>query len=172
VIVFLVAYGRIAPLENAQRSHRTVAQRLGKIVSGGSSTVMFFNEIDEGVWFYATGFSLAPVPHSHPRYNTAFDLADSYLTGRRHSETLTELEARRVAQEKEALIDWLDRRDPLTRYLLLHARHYDLFATELAGRTKQVLRETGMKRNELVLLEVTSPAPSPATATRESSARR
>jgi 4-amino-4-deoxy-L-arabinose transferase-like glycosyltransferase len=172
VIGFLVAYGRIAPLENAQRSHRTVAQRLGKIVSGGSSTVMFFNEIDEGVWFYATGFSLAPVPHSHPRYNTAFDLADSYLTGRRHSETLTELEARRVAQEKEALIDWLDRRDPLTRYLLLHARHYDLFATELAGRTKQVLRETGMKRNELVLLEVTSPAPSPATATRESSARR
>jgi 4-amino-4-deoxy-L-arabinose transferase-like glycosyltransferase len=172
VIGFLVAYGRIAPLENAQRSHRTVAERLGKIVSGDSPTVMFFNEIDEGLWFYATGFSLAPVPGSHPRYNTAFDLAHSYLTQRRHSETLTELEARRVAHEKEALLDWLDRRDPLTRYLVLHARHYDLFATDLAGRTRQVLRETGMKRNELVLLEVTSTTPSPATATRDSSTRR
>ena len=40
---------------------------------------MFFNEIDEGLWFYAKGFRLAPVPETHPRYNTAFDLAHSFV---------------------------------------------------------------------------------------------
>ncbi len=34
VIGFLVAYGVIAPRENAQRGHRAVAERFGKIVSG------------------------------------------------------------------------------------------------------------------------------------------
>ena len=43
----------------------------------GLPTVMFFNEIDEGLWFYADGFRLAPIPGSHPRYNTAFDLAQA-----------------------------------------------------------------------------------------------
>ena len=66
-----------------------------------------------------------------------------------------------MAHEKQALIDWLDRRDPLARYLLIRGRHYDLFAAELAGRTSPLLRETGMKRNELVLLEVTAAPPPP-----------
>ena len=39
-----------------------LAEKLGRIVSGASSapTLMFFNEIDEGLWFYAKGFRLAP----------------------------------------------------------------------------------------------------------------
>ena len=53
VFGFLVAYGRIAPQENPARGHRALAERLGRIVSGGSPTVMFFNEIDEGLWFDA-----------------------------------------------------------------------------------------------------------------------
>jgi hypothetical protein len=172
VFGFLVAYGRIAPQENPARGHRALAERLGRIVSGGSPTVMFFNEIDEGLWFYAHGFGLAPVPGSHPRYNTAFDLAHSFLNDRRGSETLGDLEARRVAHDMQALIDWLDRPDPLTHYLLIRGRQYDLFAAQLAGRATPVLRETGMKRNELVLLEVTGTSPSPATALREEPARR
>ena len=88
VIGVLMAYGRIAPEENPERGHRALAQKLGEIVPAGAPTVMFFNEIDEGLWFYAKGFRLAPVPGSHPRYNTAFDLAHSYLTERHHSETL------------------------------------------------------------------------------------
>ena len=48
---------------------------------------MFFNEIDEGLWFYAKGFQPGAGAGSHPRYNTAFDLAHSFLTERRHSET-------------------------------------------------------------------------------------
>ena len=58
VIGFLVAYGRIAPQENPERSHRALAQKLGEIVPAGAPTVMFFNEIDEGLWFYAKGFDL------------------------------------------------------------------------------------------------------------------
>ncbi len=166
VVGFLVAYGRIAPQENATRGHRTVAERLDRIVSDTSPTLMFFNEIDEGLWFYAKGFRLAPVPQSHPRYNTAFDLAHSFLSKRHNSQTLGEVEAERVAHEKQALLDWLDRRDPLARYLLIRDRHYDLFADELATRTKPVLRETSMKRNELVLLEVTGTAPSPQAVSR------
>ena len=48
VIGILVAYGRIAPVENAARSHRVLAERIRQIVPEDSPTVMFFNEIDEG----------------------------------------------------------------------------------------------------------------------------
>jgi 4-amino-4-deoxy-L-arabinose transferase-like glycosyltransferase len=154
VIGFIVAYGRIAPRENPERGHRSLAQKLDEIVPAGSPTVMFFNEIDEGLWFYARGFRLAPVPQSHPRYNTAFDLAHGYLTQRHHSETLLEVEARRLAQMKRALFDWLDRSRARAPYLLIRGHHYDLFAHDLAGRVTLVLRETGMKRNELVVLAV------------------
>ena len=58
VVGFLVAYGRIAPQENAARGHRTVAAEARQDRFGHSSTptLMFFNEIDEGLWFYAKGF--------------------------------------------------------------------------------------------------------------------
>ena len=173
VIGFVVAYGRIAPHENPERGHRALAEKLGEIVPAGSRTVMFFNEIDEGLWFYATRFRLAPVPRSHPRYNTAFDLAHSYLTERHHSETLGDVEARRLAQEKQALFDWLDRRDPRTPYLLIRGHLYDLFARDLAGRVTPLLRETRVKRNDLVLLEV-NPVESSLAATTalEPAARR
>jgi 4-amino-4-deoxy-L-arabinose transferase-like glycosyltransferase len=173
VIGFLVAYGCIGPQENVLRGHRSLAEWVGKIISNRSPSVMFFNEIDEGLWFYARGFALAPVPESQPRYNTAYDLAHSYLSERRHSETLGELEAKRVARDRQALVAWLDRRDPPARYLLIRARHFDLCAGVLAGRATPVLRETGLKRNELVLLEVTPAEPSKTTlSTRDASTRR
>jgi hypothetical protein len=173
VIGFVLAYGRIAPQENPKRGHRTLALELSQILPAGSPTVMFFNEIDEGLWFYARGFRLAPVPGSHPRYNTAFDLAHSYLTQRRHSETLGEVEARRLAQEKQALFDWLDRRDRRQPYLLIRGHLYDLFARDLAGRVAPVVRETAMKRNELVLLDVFPREPPTVTSSAlESPTRR
>ena len=45
------------------------------------------------------------MPGTHPRYNTAYDLAHSYLTERLTSETLSELEAKRQAHDKQALFD-------------------------------------------------------------------
>jgi 4-amino-4-deoxy-L-arabinose transferase-like glycosyltransferase len=165
VIGFMVAYGRIAPLENPERGHRALAEKLGEIVPAGSRTVMFFNEIDEGLWFYARDFRLTPVPRSQPRYNTAFDLAHSYLTERHHSETLSDVEARRLAREKQALFDWLDRGDPGTRYLVIRGHLYDLFARDLGRRVTPLLRETRVKRNDLILLEVNPSESSLAAST-------
>jgi len=168
----LIAYGIIAPAENTQRSHRALAERLQRLVSPGVRTLMFFNEIDEGLWFYSSGFELAPVPGSHPRYNTAYDLAESYLSERLPSETLLDLEAKRVARDKQILIDWLDHSDPRTSYLLIRSRLYDRFALDLAGHVTPVLRESGLKRNELTLLEVAHQRPTAATTATITPTRR
>ena len=133
---------------------------------------MFFNEIDEGLWFYATGFRLEPVPDSHPRYNTAFDLAQSYLTKRHHSETLHELEARRVAHDKQAargLAGSARSGHALSRALRPPLRTVRRPARRRATR---VLRETAMKRNELVLLEFSGKEPNGVTAVRNTSTYR
>ena len=47
-----------SPPENSARSHRLLAQKL-RTCAGGSPTIMFFNEIDEGLWFYSHGLNLA-----------------------------------------------------------------------------------------------------------------
>ena len=106
-------------------------------------TLKFFNEIDEGLWFYLNGIDLAPVPGTHPRYNTAYDLAHSFLTERLPSETIAHLEAKRQARDKQALIDWLDHSEPSTSYLLIRGSLYDGFAGDLAGRAVPLFRETG-----------------------------
>jgi 4-amino-4-deoxy-L-arabinose transferase-like glycosyltransferase len=172
VIGFLVAFGRIAPSENPQRSHRALATKLRQIVPAGVRTIMFFNEIDEGLWFYADHIELAPVPNSHPRYSTAFDLAQSFLAQRHHSETLSSLEAKRLAHDKRALLTWLDRSDKSTPYLLMLRRYYDLFADDLGGRVRPLLRESGLKRNDLVLLEVAGQRATASSASREMTTRR
>jgi 4-amino-4-deoxy-L-arabinose transferase-like glycosyltransferase len=168
----LVAYGIIAPAENEVRSHRLLAQQLDRIVPARVRTLNFFNEIDEGLWFYLSGINLAPVPGTHPRYNTAFDLAHSYLTDRSPSETILHLEARRQARDKQALFEWFDQSAPETSYLLIRASVYDSFAADLAGRALPLLRESGLKRNELVLLQATGRRPTSITASASLQNRR
>ena len=112
VLGVLIAYGMIAPAENELRSHRALARELHRLVPSRVRTLNFFNEIDEGLWFYLSGIDLAPVPGTHPRYNTAYDLAHSYLTERLPSETISHLEAKRQARDKQALIDWIDHSEP------------------------------------------------------------
>jgi 4-amino-4-deoxy-L-arabinose transferase-like glycosyltransferase len=164
VMGILIAYGMIAPFENDQRSHRLLAKKLVEVVPSGVRTLKFFNEIDEGLWFYLSGLELAPVPGTHPRYNTGYDLAHSFLTERLPSETISHLEAKRRARDKQALIDWLDHGDSTTSYLLIRGSLYDGFAHDLADRVVPVFRETGMKRNELVLLQVFNRRPVSTTA--------
>ena len=65
-----------------------------------------------------------------------------------------ELAAKTEAREKQALFDWLDQCEGRAPYLLIRGHLYDLFADDLAKRVTPVLRETGMKRNELVVLAV------------------
>ena len=101
------------------------------------------------------------MPGTHPRYNTAYDLAHSFLTKRQPHETIAQVEARRQTRDKQALIDWVDHSEPNTSYLLIRGSLYDGFAADLAGRALPLFRETGLKRNELVLLQVTGrPLPS------------
>jgi 4-amino-4-deoxy-L-arabinose transferase-like glycosyltransferase len=168
----LIAYGMIAPAENPARGHRALAQRLPQLLPPGVRTLMFFNEIDEGLWFYSSGLELTPVPGSHPRYNTAYDLAQSYLTERLPYETISDLEAKRQAREKQTLIKWLDHNRAGTSYLLIRSHLYDLFADDLAGRVTPLFRETGMKRNELILLEVAGNRPPAGTAASQVPTRR
>jgi 4-amino-4-deoxy-L-arabinose transferase-like glycosyltransferase len=172
VMGILIAYGMIAPFENDQRSHRVLAKKLLEVVPSNVRTLKFFNEIDEGLWFYLSGFDLAPVPGTHPRYNTSFDLAHSYLTERLPSETISHLEAKRQARDKQALIDWLDHGDSSTSYLLIRGSLYDGFGRDLADRVVPVFRETGMKRNELVLLQVSNRRPVSTTAAAALPSRR
>ncbi len=172
VLGVLVAYGIVAPAENEVRSHHALARELHRLVPPKIRTLNFFNEIDEGLWFYLSGIELAPVPGTHPRYNTAYDLAHSYLNERLPSETISHLEAKRQARDKHALIDWIDQSEPSSCYLLIRGSLYDGFAGELAGRVVPLFRETGMKRNELVLLRVTGRRPPSATASATPSPRR
>jgi 4-amino-4-deoxy-L-arabinose transferase-like glycosyltransferase len=168
----LIAYGIIAPVENEQRSHRVLAQRLHQLVPAPVHTLHFFNEIDEGLWFYLSGLELAPVPGTHPRYNTAYDLAHSYLTERLPSETLSNLEAKRQERDKQALIGWIEHTDPITSFLVIRASLYDAFAKDLAARVIPIFRETGLKRNEMILLQVAGRHAPEATATSAPPTRR
>jgi 4-amino-4-deoxy-L-arabinose transferase-like glycosyltransferase len=148
----LIVYGVIAPSDNAMRSHRALAHTLRRLVPTDVRTIMFYNEIDEGLWFYLSGLDLRPVPCTNPRYNTSYDLAESYLTERHSAENLLELERKRQARYTLALLDWLDQSAPREPYLLIRANLYDRLAALLAGRVTPVFREAGLKRNELILL--------------------
>ena len=149
----LIGYSVIAPAENQLHSHRSLAQSLRRLVPSDVHTIMFFNEIDEGLWFYLRGLNLAAVPGSHPRYNTAYDLAQSYLTERLAAESLAEVERKRQARHRQALLDWLDHTGPGTSYVLVRGNLYDRLVAELTNRVTPVFRETGMKRNELTRFE-------------------
>jgi hypothetical protein len=133
---------------------------------------MFFNQIDEGLWFYLRDIELAPVPGSHPRYNTAYDLAENYRTERLPSETFSDLEAKRLARDKQLLIEWLDRNDHRTSYVLIRSQVYDRYAHDLASCSTPVIRETGLKRNELTLLRVGGERPTAARTATATPTRR
>jgi 4-amino-4-deoxy-L-arabinose transferase-like glycosyltransferase len=168
----LIAYGVIAPAGNPERGHRALAQRLPRLLPAGARELVFFNEIDEGLWFYLGALELMPVPGSHPRYNIAYDLAHSYLTERLPFETISDLEAKRQSRDRQALLDWLDRNSAGPSYLLIRSQLYDLMADQLAGRVIPLFRETGLKRTELVLLEVSTRGPSASIAATPSPSRR
>jgi 4-amino-4-deoxy-L-arabinose transferase-like glycosyltransferase len=155
----VIAYGIIAPSENTARSHRALAQDLSRLLPASVHSLNFFNEIDEGLWFYLRGHNLKPVPGTHPRYNTGFDLAQIFLTERQPQETLSSIEAKRRERDKQALFRWLNEAPTDSSFLLMRGSLYDRFGDELAPRLIPVYRETGVKRNDLILLQVTKSTP-------------
>jgi 4-amino-4-deoxy-L-arabinose transferase-like glycosyltransferase len=150
----LIVYGLLAPAENAQRSHRALARTLRRLVPPDVRSIRFYNAIDEGLWFYLSGLDLLPVPETQPRYNPAHDLVEAYRIRRSPTATLDDLDARRQAQERCALRRWLEQEDRNTPYLLIRRNLYGQLAAELSGRVTPLYRESGLKRNELVLLRV------------------
>jgi len=148
VAVALIGYGAIAPGENSGRGHKALAAELDRRIPAATPTVWFFDELDEGLWFYLRGHDLAPIPADRARYNRGFDLRDAAKARR----ALTP--ERRIAEARDRLAAWARHADPATPYVLIRAKLYDLpgFAAGLAPLVEPVYREAGLKRNEMVLL--------------------
>lgn len=150
-VAVLVVYGKIAPTENAVHSHRALAGTLNQMIPAQTRTVFFFHELDEGLWFYLRGRELKPVPGSQPKYNEALDLFDEFRENR-----IVWDQNERMNNECKILKDWITKADPAEPYVLIRNRVYDRFVSdpEFSARVTPVLREQGLKRNELILLRV------------------
>lgn len=153
VVGLLVGYGAIAPAQNARHSHRELAQTLEHLLPPEATTVMFFHELDEGLWFYLRGRELVPVPGSQPEYNDALRIAEDQRHHRLEFDP-----AKRVETQKALLVNWLKAGTHPSPYVLIRADRYDLFADALVGLVEPVHRENALERNELMLLRLVAPS--------------
>jgi len=153
VVGVLIMYGTLAPQFNEKRSHRALAASLERVLPADVRTVMFFEELDEGLWFYLHGRDLKPVPGSQPRYNKGFDLDHDFRNGQLELDPAKRLEA-----EKKLLVSWMTSRERTSPYVLIRKKLYLPFASSLVGLASPVFIEDEMDRNELVLLQATAPA--------------
>jgi 4-amino-4-deoxy-L-arabinose transferase-like glycosyltransferase len=149
----LVGYGALAPRENDRRSHRELAEALDHRLPADVRTVMFFHELDEGLWFYLRDRELVPVPGSQPEYNDAFRLAEDLKSGRIEWDP-----DKRGETQIQVLLDWLRRPEHPSPYVLIRREKYERFAATLAPLTDPLYREHDKTRNKLVLLRVKPPA--------------
>jgi 4-amino-4-deoxy-L-arabinose transferase-like glycosyltransferase len=152
VAIAVTVYGFVIPPLNSRHSHHALAGELERLVPEYVRTVMFFHELDEGLWFYLHGHDLAPVPGSQPRYNGFVDMEDDYLKGQFLADPMD-----RVRREKDILLNWLRKPHSETEYVLIKAKDYDLFGPEVAALVVPLYREQGLRRNELILVRAPSP---------------
>ncbi len=127
------------------------------------STVWFFDELDEGLWFYLRGHELAPITGDHARYNRGFDLRVEAQARR------IETPAQRLELAREQLADWAEHADPASPFVLIRAKIYDRISRDVSPLVEPVYREQDLKRNEMVLLRAKVPgtvASAPPAATR------
>jgi 4-amino-4-deoxy-L-arabinose transferase-like glycosyltransferase len=150
----LIAFGAVAPRENPSRSHRALARTLDRILPPEIHTVMFFHELDEGLWFYLKGRRLRAVPGSTPAYNDGFDLLQEARRRRGNLPDVRTWARERLNQQKTLLLDWMSRGDRESPFVLVRGRLYDQVAADLATRARVVYRERDVKRNDVVLLRV------------------
>lgn len=163
----LIIYGAIAPTLNGTRSHRALAANIDKVLPPDVRTVMFFHELDEGLWFYLRDRTLAPVPGSQPVYNKGFDLYKEFRTGQ------LELDPnKRLESEKKILLNWIASPERSSSYVLIRKALYEPFAPALEGLATPVHSEQGLVRHELVLLRVESPSPIATRASEVESGRK
>ncbi|MEO6811282.1 MAG: glycosyltransferase family 39 protein [Isosphaeraceae bacterium] len=155
-----VIYGAIGPRLNARYSHRSLAEQLERELPADTRTVMFYRELDEGLWFYLHGRDIVPVPNSQPRYNRGADLLDDF-----ERKTIIWDDNARIKADAQVLIDWLQSDQRQEEYVLIRTKIYDLlsspkfFGPELGGLAQPVLREENLNRHEVVLLHAPSRNP-------------
>lgn len=148
-----VAYGAIGPKLNARYSHRILAERLERQLPAETRTVMFYRDLDEGLWFYLHNRDIRPVPNSQPRYNRGADLLDDF-----ERNTIIWDDNARIKADARVLIDWLQNDQRTDEYILIRNKIYNLlsspkfFGPELGGLVQPVLREEDLNRHEVVLL--------------------
>ncbi len=145
----IVGYGVIAPGEHIHYSHRTLAQTLDDLPIDSEKPLLFYHELDEGLWFYLKKHALRPVPGTNPIYNDGFDLADAASKNR----LILDPELR-YEVEKTKLIDWTRDSSNASRHFLMREKDLKTFGTALDGLVTAVYREPKRKRSELVLLRV------------------
>jgi 4-amino-4-deoxy-L-arabinose transferase-like glycosyltransferase len=150
----VLGYGAIAPAWNAAYSHRGLAATLDRALPPRARTLMFYRELDEGLWFYLRDRDLRPVPGTQPRYNRGADLHEDFVSGRIEWD-----DDKRLYKEGQFLIAWLNDPRRSSEYVLIRAEAFDLFATpkffarDLARLVTPVLREPdNLRRHNLVLL--------------------
>lgn len=147
--VVVVGYSGVAPRLNDRNGHRELAARLDALLPPEVRTVMFFRELDEGLWYYLRDRDLRPVPGSQPRYNSGYDLLSAYRQGR----LIWDDEARMRAAAR-VLVDWIEKPEHESPYVLIRAEDYARFAREFDRLVTPVYREPARDRNELMLLRV------------------
>ena len=166
-VAMLVGYAVIVPKFNPGRSHRVLAAKLDSVLPADLGTVMFFRELDEGLWFYLKDRKLAPVPGSTPRYSKAVDLLEAS-----ENNTIEYDDAKRIQAERKILVDWLKGDKHQSPYVLIRAKSYDLFSPGIDELATPVFREPGIiDRNKLMLLRVRD-RPEIANAARPEAAER
>ncbi len=151
----MLGYGVVAPTENAARGHRALAIELGRTLPPGT-TAWFFDDLDEGVWFYGPGLDLQPVPAlttATAQFNRGHALRASVEPGQGRAEVATARTRAAVNQ----LTAWANQAGP-NAFLLIRGKLLDRLGSDLPPRFAPIVRETGVKRNELVLLRVRTPA--------------
>lgn len=153
LLIVLVSYGRIVPSENPGRSHRSLAVALDRVLPDEARTVLFYHELDEGLWFYLRDRALKPIPGSTPRYNDGFDMLEQF----RNKQLLTDPNAR-LNEYRQKLLNWIASGERESPYVLIRASRFDAVASDLAGHVEVLLREHDVKRNGLLLFRVVDPA--------------
>ena len=141
-----------SPWSLATESSRRPTTRPGATVSWharssdwfphGATTIRFFHEIDEGLWFYLHDHRLAPVPGSQPRYSDSYDkvghLLGSSVPSRVPSRTHRPAHP---TTRGSVLKDWLVRPGGGESYLLIRGPLYDRLAPDLDGLATPLHRE-------------------------------
>lgn len=163
--IAMIGFGWIAPKYNGQKGFSELAGTLERILPSDARTVMFFDEIDEGLWFYLRDRTLAPVPGSEPKYNHAFDFEREIRAEgvTDPAEARKRLGARRFEENRRLLLTWLGSEDRESDFVLIRSKLLDRFlangdfAGELGELAEFAHRESDLARSELTLLKARRP---------------